>query len=213
MSGGQRGTEKPQRERMRMLLLMSPTNKLGTFLKRPHPLPKSCEMWQVTALNKYHYFNNEIPLIYPLLWLYLFRWPLMNSFSKDRIILEQDPPTRSLSTGTYRSPAWMPSPCVPFQFYHAALLTKTITHTANWSLVGNDLKYDCSLNTGMPRSMDGCFCKWGQDNKRGAAASSPMPCFWKVKTPWINSLMPRPWKEQNLNIYFQCDFKYDKVII
>lgn len=71
MSEGQREPGKPQRERMRTLLLMRPRNKFGTVLKRPHPLPKSCEMWQVTALIKCHYFNNETPLIYPLLGLYL----------------------------------------------------------------------------------------------------------------------------------------------
>lgn len=58
----------------------------------------------------------------PLLWLYLFRLPLINSSARTRLFWGRRPLVRSLNASPHRSPAPMQAPHIPFQFYHAALL-------------------------------------------------------------------------------------------
>jgi hypothetical protein len=80
------------REQMGKVLVMRP--KLRIVLKRPHLTSKSCELQQVTALNKHCCFDDRRAFIYHLLGLHV--GCLVSSSA--RRVTEQDPSTTSGNT-------------------------------------------------------------------------------------------------------------------
>lgn len=106
-------------------------------------------------------------------------------FCKEGIILKQDPPARSLNTGTWHNPAWLQFPCVFFQLYHVALFIKNIIYKATCSPTGNDLQYDWFLKSEM-QVHGRVFLQvsgWVGEQRDTLQLGHPCPVFDKLRPP------------------------------